>query len=203
VLPDKPTVAVDAHDKLKSDNWQLKNKQIADANEWSVAHEKVRKMLDSKGHELTQARETIAAQAKEPEVARQAQSEMEALRKELADTRQALAVKEADDAQLEDSNGRLNDALAMAMSERKWLLKKGVSLVKEAVRDSKEMCDVVMKINRFSNLLGYQQGLAKGWRIRGEGTAVSAAVHYDPDAHAKLEWLWCLLMMYNLMLLLG
>jgi hypothetical protein len=82
---------------------------------------------------------------------------MEALRKELEDTHQALALKEADSAQLENSNSRLNDELGMVMSERRWLLREGIPLVMEAVRDSKEMCDAVTEINKFSNLLGYQQ----------------------------------------------
>jgi (p)ppGpp synthase/HD superfamily hydrolase len=97
--------------------------------------------LNSKIHEMTQARETIVAQLKELEVGRQAQSEVETLRKELAEARQALTLKEADSAQLKDFNGWLNDELAMLMSERKWLLKERVPLVTEAVRDSKEMCD--------------------------------------------------------------
>jgi hypothetical protein len=60
--------------------------------------------LDSWTHDLTKARETIAAQVKELEVAQKAQSEVETLRKELAEARQALSLKEVDSAQLADFN---------------------------------------------------------------------------------------------------
>jgi hypothetical protein len=73
------------------------------------------------------------------------------------------------------------------MSERKWLLKESIPLVMEAVRDNKEMCEAVTEINKFSNLLGYQQGLNEGWKLRAEGRAMSGAQHYDPEAHAKLD----------------
>jgi hypothetical protein len=29
--------------------------------------------------------------------------------------------------------------------------------------------------------------LAEGWRLRGEGKAISVVVHYDPNAEAKLD----------------
>jgi hypothetical protein len=63
----------------------------------------------------------------------------------------------------------------------------GIPLVTEDVRDSKDMCDVVTEINHFSNLLGYQQRLEEGWRLRSKGKAISAAMHYDPGAKAKLD----------------
>jgi hypothetical protein len=69
----------------------------------------------------------------------------------------------------------------MAMFEWRWLLNEGIPLVMEAVRDSKEMCDAVTEINRVSNLLGYQQGLEEGWRLRAEGSAIYGAQHYDPE----------------------
>jgi hypothetical protein len=121
------------------------------------------------------------------EVARQAQSELEILREELEDTRHALSLKEADSAQLENSNSWLNDELAAVMSELRWLLKEGIPLVMEAVRDSKEMCDAVTEINKFNNLLGYQQGLNEGWKLRVTCRAVSGAQYYDPEAQAKLD----------------
>jgi hypothetical protein len=186
-LNEKLVMAEAVCDKMKSDNWQLKNKQIVDANAWAIAHEKARKLLDSKKFELERARETVEAQAKDWEIAWQAPSELETLRKELEDTRRALSLKEADFAQLENSNSRLNDELAAVMSERRWLLKEGIPLVMEAVRDSKEMCDAVTKINKFSNLLGYQQGLNEGWKLRAAGRAVSGAKYYDPEAQAKLD----------------
>jgi hypothetical protein len=112
---------------------------------------------------------------------------MTLLRKELIETRQALAHKEVDSARLENPNSRLNDELALVASERKWLLSEGVPLVKEVVRGSREMCDAVTEISCFSNLLGYQQGLAEWWRLRGEGKPISNALHYDPESQAKLD----------------
>jgi septal ring factor EnvC (AmiA/AmiB activator) len=58
----------------------------------------------------------------ELEGARKTQEEAAALRKELSETHQALANKEADVAQLEDSNGRLNDEMALLAYERRWFL---------------------------------------------------------------------------------
>jgi hypothetical protein len=46
-LQDKLSTSIAAHDKLKSDNWQMKNKQIAEKNEWAVAHESTRKVLEA------------------------------------------------------------------------------------------------------------------------------------------------------------
>jgi hypothetical protein len=138
-LKEKIKVAEAVCDKMKSDNWKLKNKQIVDAAVWSYAHDNTRRLLESKKFDLERARETIQAQTKELEAAQKTQSEMEALRKELKDTRRALALKEADSAQLENSNSRLNDELAAVMLEHKWLLKEGIPLVMEAIWDSKEM----------------------------------------------------------------
>jgi hypothetical protein len=64
---------------------------------------------------------------------------------------------------------------------------RGVPLVTKAVRGSREMCDVVPEMNRFSNLLGYQQRLADRWCLRGEGKPISNTLHYDPEAQAKLD----------------
>jgi (p)ppGpp synthase/HD superfamily hydrolase len=73
--------------------------------------------VNTKKFELEQARETIQAQAKELEASQNVQSEMEALWKELEDTRHALALTKADSVQLENSNSRINDELALAVSE--------------------------------------------------------------------------------------
>jgi hypothetical protein len=118
---------------------------------------------------------------------KKAQEEVAALWKELIEARQALANKEANAAQLEDSNGRLNDEMALLAPERRWLLTDGVPMVMEAIWGSREMCDAVTEINRFSNLLGYQQGLQEGWRLRGAGKPISHALHYDPEAQIKLD----------------
>jgi hypothetical protein len=151
-------------------------------------------LLNSKVFELERVRALVEAKDKELEAkvkelatAQKAQEEVETLRKELEDTRRALALKEADSAQLENSNNRMNDELAVVMSEPKWLLKEGIPLIIEAVQDTKEMCDAVTEIKKFSNLLGYQQGLEEGWALRAAGRAVSGAQYYDLEAQSKLD----------------
>jgi hypothetical protein len=63
----------------------------------------------------------------------------------------------------------------------------GISLVTEAIRGSRKIFDSVTEINKFNNLLGYYQRLQEGWRLRGEGMPLSNALHYDPEAQAKLD----------------
>jgi hypothetical protein len=57
----------------------------------------------------------------------------------------------------------------------------------EAFRDSKEMREAVTEINKFSNLLGYQQGLKDRWKLRADGRDVTGAQYYDLEAQAKLD----------------
>jgi hypothetical protein len=60
-------------------------------------------------------------------------------------------------------------------------------LVVEAVWGIQETRDAVTEINKFSNFLGYQQGLQEGFRLPGEGKQMSDAAHYDLEAKIKLN----------------
>jgi hypothetical protein len=193
-LMDRIKILEADRDQLKKELWTAKNKHIAEGHEWKAAEERARKLLNSKISELSRLRadfvkkdQELEGKNKELEAANVYQVEVEALRKELEATRHALSLKEADAAQLENSNSRLNDELAAMVAERKWLIKEGIPLVTEAVRDSREMCDAVTEINKYSNLLGYQQGLGEGWRLGGAGKPVSAGQHHDPEAQSKLD----------------